>query len=405
MKNDLKQMIRKIYFLEIFRMGIFYVPVLVIYFKFLLKDPSKVGILLVSSTISILIFEIPTGVISDRFSRKLSVLIGFIINIINLIIFITTTNFYLLCIAQIFYGIAVTFNTGSMTSLIYDNLKQMGETKRFQSLTKNLSLLRSIVLFSSFIIGGALYKVSPKLPFILTIIFIFLAFIVCLSIKEYSFKDEYNNDKKKNLKNKVSITNILSEPKHVLINICLVNVIDSIFYAYYLFLMPLILKRHGIGTEYYGIIMSLAVLFFGFGGKFSGIIKNQNKFLSFTAPILGALLFLVAIIFPYSLVNILLLFFIRLIWGGYTTIYTIYINNNIENSGIRSTVISIGSAIQNGLSGLLILFLGFFIRTFTFENALLFTSVLLILSSFSFVILNKKYKFSNFKKEINNSTT
>ena len=97
-------------------------PFLVIYFRDLQFSFFQIGALLTAFSISMFFFEIPTGAFADSFSRKYSVILGFIIAGLAVIGISFAINFYLILLLFILLGFGMTFVTGAEESWVIDNL-------------------------------------------------------------------------------------------------------------------------------------------------------------------------------------------------------------------------------------------------------------------------------------------
>ena len=87
---------------------------------------GQVMILMSTYGISLLIFEIPTGVLADRFSRKWSLAIGALLQATVGAIILSTSFYPVLVGAYVLVGVGVAFLSGSGEALIFDFLKQEG---------------------------------------------------------------------------------------------------------------------------------------------------------------------------------------------------------------------------------------------------------------------------------------
>lgn len=72
--------------------------------------------------LSVFIFEIPTGVISDLKSRKLSIIIGYFLIGIGFLVEGLIPVFLAVILSQIFWGIGYTFTSGSLQAWISDEV-------------------------------------------------------------------------------------------------------------------------------------------------------------------------------------------------------------------------------------------------------------------------------------------
>jgi len=81
----------------------------VVYLLAINFNPAQIGITLAAQRISIIVFEIPTGIFADRYGRKKSVLISFFLFSILFLIWFFAKNFYLLILISMMGGLAYTF--------------------------------------------------------------------------------------------------------------------------------------------------------------------------------------------------------------------------------------------------------------------------------------------------------
>ncbi len=76
--------------------------------------------------IAVFLFEVPTGLVADLKSRKLSIIIGLFIVGVGFIFEALTTYFYMIFIAQIIWGFGYTFISGALQSWVSDETKNIG---------------------------------------------------------------------------------------------------------------------------------------------------------------------------------------------------------------------------------------------------------------------------------------
>lgn len=75
--------------------------------------------------ISIFVFEVPTGIVADLKSRKLSVIIGLFIIGVGSVLEALTPLFFVIFIAQVTWGFGYTFISGALDSWISDETDKM----------------------------------------------------------------------------------------------------------------------------------------------------------------------------------------------------------------------------------------------------------------------------------------
>ena len=101
-------------------------PFIVLYFVNLGFTYFQVSIIISAYGLSMALFEVPTSAFADGYSRKYSIVIGFIIIAITFALIPLTTNFYLIVLLHILGGIGMTFRSGAEEALVVDNLNKEG---------------------------------------------------------------------------------------------------------------------------------------------------------------------------------------------------------------------------------------------------------------------------------------
>ncbi|AEC52382.1 Hypothetical permease [Pyrococcus sp. NA2] len=150
---------------------------------------AQIGIATAISTIGFFLFEVPTGVIGDKISRKKSVLIGLTLFPIGTIILIFLKNFPMLIAYAIITSLSLTFISGSLEAWLFDNLKHLGKEKEYRKLMKSIKTITLPLSATTIVIGSFLaQKYGFKLPLTLSLALEITMLIVALSIPEYEFK-------------------------------------------------------------------------------------------------------------------------------------------------------------------------------------------------------------------------
>ena len=86
-------------------------------------DFFEIGILYSIREITILIMEIPSGIISDALGRRKTLIISFLVYIFSFITFYFSQNYLTLIVAMMFFALADAFRTGVHKAMIFQYLK------------------------------------------------------------------------------------------------------------------------------------------------------------------------------------------------------------------------------------------------------------------------------------------
>jgi len=151
---------------------------------------SELAIFASATAISSTILEIPTGYIADRFSRKLSISLGFIFQGLSYFALIFVHELKTLLPLAVLIGLGSSMLSGSVESLLYDLLKSDNDQSSYLKVSSKGSAVRAITGAIATFVGPLLYMLNHELPFILTGTIFFVLSLYILTIKEKRYSEE-----------------------------------------------------------------------------------------------------------------------------------------------------------------------------------------------------------------------
>ena len=145
----------------------FYVPVSAFFLES--RGLSLTDIFMLESVLvaSILVAEIPAGIIGDRFDRRRLVGAGFVFNAIAEILFAAGTNFSIYALSFVMSGLSIAMLTGVQDAYIYDSLGDDADAKAVGA-WGHLSALMLTAGVTGSVVGSALGSVDISLPALLS---------------------------------------------------------------------------------------------------------------------------------------------------------------------------------------------------------------------------------------------
>ncbi len=155
----------KIYWItQFFSAMVFTMPIIIVFLQ------QRISIFEVSFLMGLrylvqLIFELPTGALSDLLGKKLTIIIGFIICSINYSLIPFGQSFGQFVLFYTFMGISNAFLSGSVDALVYDSLKQDHKEGTYLAVLSKQQFLYQIGLVIGSLAGGFLYVYNNGLPF------------------------------------------------------------------------------------------------------------------------------------------------------------------------------------------------------------------------------------------------
>ena len=136
----------------------------------------------------ILVFDIPSGILADKWSRKGVLIVSIIALSISSVILGVSNNLSVYIIGYLIYGIYVVSTSGTYAAITYDILHEEGRSKQYSKIIGRqyaLFLLGTAIanLASGFISNNFSFQTT----FFITVFVGFINILVILNIKEPKF--------------------------------------------------------------------------------------------------------------------------------------------------------------------------------------------------------------------------
>lgn len=136
-------------------------------------------------SIVLVVMEVPTGVWADRLSRKLMIMLGSIFTIVGAIWILNAYGFMPFAIIIALSGVSGALTSGSVSALLYDSLKEIGETLDFEKYLSRIKALRYGSGLLAALIGAFLAsKFTLILPYQLSVVSCIMMFVMTCLLTE-----------------------------------------------------------------------------------------------------------------------------------------------------------------------------------------------------------------------------
>lgn len=206
---------------------------------------------LFQSTILVLttILEIPTGYIADRYSRKLSVALGFLCAGIGYVGYVFVRDIYTLLPLSLVFALSKALNSGAEESLLYDELKEQSTEATFLKVTTKGGLFSTISAAIASFSGPILYSLHYSLPFVLTAITTLGLIPFVLTFKETKSSHEVARQ----LRLWDGVKNV-TRSKPIFLIVCIETLLLVFVVIHYQILFLPKLNQLGLELRYIGIV-------------------------------------------------------------------------------------------------------------------------------------------------------
>ena len=145
-----------VYYLFQFSSGfLIWVPIWIV---FLINERglslTQIGIMEAFFWGSIVIAEVPTGAVADRWGRRVSLALGGFLFVISAIMFATLEGFAALAFCYVLMATAMTLYSGSGPALLFDTLRQLGRSREYERHFGRAQALTTVAMLAGTLLGG-----------------------------------------------------------------------------------------------------------------------------------------------------------------------------------------------------------------------------------------------------------
>ncbi len=379
----------KFYLSSFFEALWFPLPVWILFFLANGLNLEQVGLLLSTSFFTQFIFEIPSSIWADRYSRKLILIIGTLFSLVASIIFLFGNYFLYFFIATAFMGLAGSFKSGTDSALVYDTLLNLNRENDYNKIQSNINGIYFLGRAVVSIIGPLAYIVDHKLPFLLSVISSLITILILFLIKEPGYHKSsgtHFNQIKEGLRFLLTNKNVWL----IVLVFSLMSATSDVLFNYYQPVLNLTkLPVVDFAFVYFGVNVV------GFIGSMA-YIKFMDK-LSFRKILTFYLLITIGASLSFATGDLFfILFFILLLSFSFGThgVYITSLINKFVPSSHRATTISIQSLISMVMLSIFMISAGKIANDHSIFWGMIFNTIIASVAfvGFLFVKINNKFK-------------
>lgn len=327
-----------------------------------------------------LILEIPSGILADKYNKKIILLVSEILFIVSTIIFIFFKNYYCFIVAIIIKSVSSCLTTGITNSILYEINKS-----KFNKLLFIKQLFFNISYMLAMIIGGFIgQKYGLVYTYKLTLIPASINIVVICLLN-------YNNCNCKKKKRKNIFKNAIVEIKNNK------KMIDLIFTSAIIFSSIKIMEEShpeyssniGVPIFLIGIYTALILVFCIFGNLIGVSFnkKKKNFILNYNSLFIGIILVFIG--FLNNVYGIFLILIIYLFSESYDNINLTEIHNSISSKS-RVTIESIQSMVLCFVGTVFSLIISFLLNYIQVYQSYIIMGIVCIIYSLIKIFVNSR---------------
>ncbi|KPL02682.1 MAG: hypothetical protein AMJ90_05165 [candidate division Zixibacteria bacterium SM23_73_2] len=391
----------RVYYITQFITAIFWgsvIPVYVLYFRHFDLNLFQVAFMAAIFESSILIFELPTGLVADIYGRRISLLLSALVLFFGGLVFIKFPTFFGFIIAEITVGVGYTLKSGAFEAWIFDSLKHEGKEKDAKEVFSQGKRYQTAGELLGMILGGYIGFWSINFvwyPFafgsLATFVFLFLAMR-----EEYWEKAKEKIKVFKQIKDTIQKSLEVVRQKKLILALVVLGIFSSFsFETISQFWQVHFSENLSVATSYFGWIVAgsslLVILLVNKVSKFSEFFKKETTLLLILK--IGFFISFLIIAFTYNPILTIIFFILLHGFEGFSAPIFLDIFNRHIPSEQRATLLSFQSMTGSGGEVLAGLFMGFFALNFGLRPTFGLGSLVMIIGVlvfFALILQNKK---------------
>ncbi len=176
--------IRKLYVLNALHGAIFFIPIIIPFLRENGISLTQAFLLEAIFSIEVVLLEIPTGYISDRWNRKHTIVAAFAFSTVGWLMFAIGTSFVLFLAGEILMGIGASLLSGTLEALTYDTLLEQDATEQYRHISGNQFFATFGTESVASVLGGLIAVAGMRYAAWATVASPALGFIIALTLCE-----------------------------------------------------------------------------------------------------------------------------------------------------------------------------------------------------------------------------
>jgi len=390
MQPGINSNILKLYLIKIAKWFMLFMPIVVLFYKDNGLEMQQVFILQAIYSVAIVALEIPSGYVADVLGRKVTLLIGSVLGFAGFLCYSFSYGFTGFLIAEIILGFGQSLISGADSALLYDTLLVMDKKGQY---IKQEGRMVSVGNFSEAfagILGGLLAAINLRYPYYAQTIIAFMAIPAAFTLIEPERHKKIEALKWNDILKVVKYS--LHDHKELKWNIIFSSVIGASTLTMAWFVQPYF-ELVALPVTLFGVFWTILNLTVGVSALFAHKAEAKLKQLK---TMIGITILIPAGYITVSRIDALwgigILFLFYIVRGIATPVLKDYINQ-LCDSNIRATVLSVRNFVIRIFFAIIGPFVGWYTDHFSLQAALLVSgSIFFILSVFTLLMYYKWMK-------------
>ncbi|MEE4196167.1 MAG: MFS transporter [Bacteroidales bacterium] len=380
--------IYKLYIIKIAKWFMLFMPIVVLFYEDNGLEMRHVFLLQAIYSVSIVALEIPSGYFADAMGRKSTLIIGTILGFLGFLTYSFSYGFAGFLIAEIILGIGQSLISGADSAMLYDTLQESGKKEQYIKFEGRMVSIGNFAEAIAGILGGLLAGISLRYPYYAQTLVAFTGIPAAILLVE---PQKHRDVIKLKLNDILKIVKYaLHDHRELKWNIIFSSVIGASTLTMAWFVQPYF-EFIALPVTLFGIFWTMLNLTVGVSAIFAHKIESrlkQVKIMLWISILIPAGYLVISRINALWGIGVLFVFyFVR---GVATPVLKDYINQ-LCDSTIRATVLSVRNFVIRIFFAFIGPFVGWYTDTYSLSAALLLSGgIFFVLAILTFTLYMKK---------------
>lgn len=317
------------------------------------------------------LFEVPSGLLADRFSYKTVLIAGRLMAILSAVIMLLAQSFWLFAFSFILSAFSYNLQSGTIDAMMYDSLIESKQTSDFPKIISKTEIIFEVADTIGVVIAGFFVHWHFELTYVIAVLVGFFALISVLFLKEPLKNAQVQTDTVKEAELTISELiksswRILRKEKFLRNLMIYQAMIDLICTSYYYYYQSVMKNNDFSGVMISGIMVIssvIAVLAISVTPRITNYFSQLSILRFLIVPILGLI---PLIFFRNGIIMFLLFMVLKALSAVVGPLFSNYYNELIESKQ-RATLLSVASVIFSAFMIVLFPVIGWAIDWFGFS--------------------------------------
>lgn len=163
---------------------VLFAPVAIIYFAKVTGSLALGMSIFAVAYASSALFEVPTGILSDKVGRKQTIILGALCSILCIVFYAIGSSYLIMVIGALIQGMSRSFYSGNNDALLHDTLHDMGKHADYHVYLGRTSSMFQVALAIASVMGSVMAAVSFPLVMWISVLPQIGAFLIALQMVE-----------------------------------------------------------------------------------------------------------------------------------------------------------------------------------------------------------------------------